>query len=252
MGPNESFLTSAPAALLIGNPRTSSPNLQSVERFYDRGTQTLARSARHAEAQSPVSAEIDHVASQQTDDGGAKLRTRRFVGSHGTGDTLRLYRWIPHEHGGSVSAYDSLQFVLPAHTQAVLWIQEATGMSEGRAAELLTVERITVRNWKAGKPIKEASLRRLFETKDVLQRAQRQYSRRDELIAWLHTPDAEQGISPARLLEQGEFDRARFLAVLAPTAVEPLPAWARRPVAVAWRGAVEDLERPGEFADDSS
>lgn len=253
MGPGEIFLTSALATLLLGHPRTSSPNLQPIERFSDRGVKSFDRAAGSAEAaQSPVTAAIDRLAIHQTGDGGAKLRLRGTIGSHGTGDSLHPYRWLPQHMSDWTDAHGSMPVAPPAHTQAVHWIQDATGLSEGRVAGLLGVERITVRNWKAGKPIKEASLRRLFETKDVLQRARRQYSRQAELVAWLHTPDLEHGISPATLLSQGEFDRARFLAILAPTAVESLPAWARRPVAAAWHGALEDLERPGEFVVDSS
>jgi hypothetical protein len=72
------------------------------------------------------------------------------------------------------------------------------------------------------------------------------------LVTWLDTPDPEFGISPRRLLERGEVDRARLLAVMSPTTVAPMPAWAKRPVAPAWQSALERPERRGEFLDDAS
>lgn len=253
MGPGELFMASALAALLLGNPPTSSPNLQPLDRFYERDAKSVDRFSPLAETtRSPGSAVTDRLAFNQTGDGGATLRAHRTIGSRGTGDTGYPFRWLSHQMRVWTDDYSTFPLALPAHTQAVHWIQHATGLSEGSVAELLGVERMTVRNWKAAKAIREASLRRLFETRDVLQRARRQYSGQAELVAWLYTPDGEHGISPARLLDQGEFDRARFLAVLTPTTVEPMPVWARRPVAAAWRGAMEDLERPGEFVDDSS
>jgi DNA-binding transcriptional regulator YiaG len=212
-------------------------------------------SRRVATARTLASVERLRLFAEQTDDAGAKLRLQELVTSEGTGEvddgSYRQQSLERPEFGAFGTAKNVVEEMAP-HTQAVFWIQSATGLSEGRVAELLDVERMTVRNWKAGKRIKDTSSRRLFEIKDVLQRAQRWHAKQDELVTWLYTPDREQGISPARLLLQGEFDRARFLAVLKPSKVESTPQWARRPVPAAWRGALEVPERPGEFVEDLS
>jgi len=186
----------------------------------------------------------DRLFAQPTDDAGAKLWPRYDVHFAGTGDDIFISphhdSWRSRPPTGAIHApVKVISTQLPPQADAVQWIQQATGLSEVRLAELLGVGRLTVRHWKAGNPIKqEASLRRLLETKDVLRRAQRWHPRPEELVTWLHTPDPDAGISPARLLAHGEFDRARLLAVLEPSAVEPTPAWAKRPVPAAWQEAL--------------
>ena len=135
-----------------------------------------------------------------------------------------------------------------SHAQAAKWIQDQTGFSEERIAYLLGITRMTFRNWKAGAAITAAHRQRLFETKDVLERAMQQHSRRDELVAWLETPDLIEGTTPANLLHNGNINRARLLAVLSPTSVVQTPAWARGPLPEAWGDVLEHPELPGEFS----
>ncbi len=138
----------------------------------------------------------------------------------------------------------------PEQARAVRWLVNTAGLSASRVGEIVGADRVRVQQWKAGASISAEHLRRLMETRDVLSRAMRRHSDKDALAAWLVTPDAHAGVSPERLLKQGEFDQARLLAVLSPSNVEPMPEWASRPVAEAWRGTGGQRQRPGEFFDD--
>jgi hypothetical protein len=198
----------------------------------------------------------ERIAAEQTGDAGVKLCRRTLGVFVGTGDELTPAAPSAPQHWATGKAVQDVALssasVAP-HADAVRWIQQVTRLSDGKIAALLNVkQRQTVLNWKAGKSIEVTNLRQLMETKDVLARAQRWHSHPNELVAWLHTPDPDHGVSPAKLLSQGDFDRARFLAVLAPSMVEPTPTWAKRPVPAAWRGALEEPDRPGEFVEDSS
>jgi hypothetical protein len=260
MGPGEIFVNSALSSLLfLGGASTPASNLRPVEGFYSRDGISAHRSLEEIPLSRPTaSADRWNLFVQQTSDAGATLRPWGYGEFRGTGEVRDVFPVARWHRGTLTDSLDSLQVIdvappaLPVHTRAVLWIQNATGMSEGSLANLLNVERMTIRNWKAGKPIKEASLRALVETRDVLRRAQRWHPHQDELKAWLQTPDPDHGISPAKLLSQGEFDRARFLAVLAPSIVEPKPDWVNRSVPAAWQDALQSPHRPGEFLEDTS
>jgi len=139
---------------------------------------------------------------------------------------------------------------LPEHARAVEWLTNVAGLSADRVGGLIGASRVSVQHWKTGASIRDDNLRRLMETHDVLRRAMRQRPERDALAAWLVTPDPHEGVSPEQLLKQGEFNRARMLAVLSPSDVEPMPVWAKRPVAEPWREVGEQRQRPGEFFDD--
>lgn len=251
-------VTAMSGLLFLGGPSTASPSLRPVEASYERGAGNPNRPATATRPEhSLAAAERGHLFGEQTDDASAKLRLHQVVTLQGTGDANRLPQPIPlksttgEQKPYPARVFGAADWQMAPQAEAVQWILDATGLSEVRVAELLDVkQRHTVRNWKAGKPIKEASMRRLVETRDILRRAQRWHPQRHDLVAWLHMPDADSGVSPATLLARGEFDKARFLAILAPARVEPTPAWAKRPVPAAWQESLEEPERPGEFVED--
>lgn len=139
---------------------------------------------------------------------------------------------------------------LPPHTRAVTWIQDAAGMSEQRLADLLDVTRITIRNWKAGGSVRQHNhVERLYQIRDVLERAQQSYPRKDELSAWLATPSLIDGITPESLLRHGDFDKARALALLTKSDVAPTPYWAQNAESSPWAHNLEAREKPGELSE---
>lgn len=242
--------------MLLGSPSTQSPSLKPVEGLYHQEEWRSERVPRGSCVTIP-STTLTHRRTflEQTGDGGAKIYSWRYAALQGTtcGDSARGITAGLRDWEAPSIPLSAIEIpALPTHAVAVRWIQQATGISESHLGNMLGVKRMTVRNWKAGKAIKTASLRRLLETKDVLQRAQLQYPSPNQLIIWLNTPDKEHGIAPARLLSEGDFDRARFLAVLTPSTVEPTPSWAKRPVAPVWSEALEEPERPGEFLEEYS
>jgi DNA-binding transcriptional regulator YiaG len=240
--------------LFLGVPQTPSSHLRSVGDVYHGGQRTISRPApQEVELRDSEPSTIEHLGGWHTDDTGAKLDLGRLPISHKTGRSLRLYRakaLLQHRWtDGHPTAIAQWPTDLP-HKWALQWIKEATGLSDQRIGKLLGVSRESVCNWNDGLSIKEVHRRHLLETKDILQRAARMHPGRDGLITWLNTPDEEEGMSPARLLEQGHFDRARLLAVLSPTTVMPTPEWAKHSVPAVWRDALEQPERPGEFTDE--
>jgi DNA-binding transcriptional regulator YiaG len=254
MGLNDILLNGALATLLsLGTPSTPSSHLRPASDLYNPG----AGSADHAdgprEQRQPATAQpINRLRGSRTGDTGAKLDPRRFVGPRGTG-VLLLHPSPEHPQIDSthiMANTHGIELAMPSHARTVQWIKNATGLPEERVACLLGVSRIAIRDWEAGRPIRETNRRRLLETKDILQRAERQHPGRDSLVAWLDTPDPVQETSPATLLERGNLDLARLLAVLAPTSVAPMPTWARRSTSPAWRQALEQPERQGEFLHD--
>lgn len=233
------------AAPMFGEvPQTLSPNLRSMDDLY-RGGDELP-------GWNPIP--IYAVVGQRTGDNGAKLTERDSFPSQGTGISLFVYPVRPNTKPSVIEGNmgEETRLPMPPHTEAVTWIQQHTNLSEERVGAMLGVDRITIRNWKAGLPIKESNLRRVLGTKDVLERAIRHRQGNSQLMAWLETPDIELGVSPGRLLEQGDINRARLLAVMSPSSVAPLPDWARREVPAAWRGALEQPEQSGEFSDEFS
>jgi DNA-binding transcriptional regulator YiaG len=253
MGLSNLLLKGAVATLLsLGTPSTPSSHLRPMRDLYDPGAGSMDQVIPRAEqSRLPGREPITQFVHPRTDDSGAKLAARPFADPEGTGVVL-LH--LASEHPRDVETRASattrhVQLVLPPHTQAVRWILEATRLSEDRVGELLGVSRITIRDWKMGKPIRESNLRRLLETKDVLQRAERQHPSRGALVAWLDMPDPVEGTSPARLFEQGDLARARLLAVLSPASAAPSPSWAMRSTPTVWSSSFEEPERSGEFLD---
>lgn len=139
---------------------------------------------------------------------------------------------------------------LSPHLRAITWIHHATGMSEQRLADLVGVSRMTIRNWKAGSPIRRRDYEaRLFQVKDVLERAQRNHPNVDELSSWLVTPSLVDGTTPEELLKQGNFDKARALALLTNSHVSPTPQWARDAASSPWAHNLEVREKPEDLSD---
>jgi len=131
----------------------------------------------------------------------------------------------------------------PYHVEALDWIKERTNYGWDRVAALLGVSRQTVNSWRNDKPIEDENRRRILAVRNVLERANERYQTRDELVTWLDNPRGLDGRTPAQLLETGEIDRARLLAVARRSANVQVPrAWARRPAAERFRGTVEQRE----------
>lgn len=189
---------------------------------------------------------IGELAGLGTHDVGFRLKREPFSALIGTGPDLLVYP--PHAPTAVVGqGVPSAPLPLPPHTQAIRSILEKSGLSETKVAHLLKVSRIAVRFWKEGGAIRDHHRMQVLETQDLLQRAMRQHPTKEQLLAWLDGPEPESGASPASLIRDGDFGRARLLAMLSPTGVAPLPAWAREPIAAAWEGALEQPERPGEL-----
>lgn len=114
--------------------------------------------------------------------------------------------------------------------EAVRWLKQATGLSEERLGNLVHATRPTLDKWERdGGPIRAAKLEHLLAVTDVIRRAA---ARHPDLPVWLYTPRGADGRTPADLLQAGEYDRARVLAITTPSpGVLPAGAWARRPIA---------------------
>lgn len=126
------------------------------------------------------------------------------------------------------------------HIEAIRWMKDATGLPLERVAALLGVTRQALYLWERGEPISDGNRRRLLTVRDVLERTQARNPSPAELAAWLDTPRGPDARTPAELLEAGEIDRARLLAITTPSAaLRRPPEWARRPVAAAFRAAAE-------------
>ena len=274
MGLSEILVQGALATILsLGGPQTSSPNVRPLQDIFKHGSENGALLAeRQSSHRLQASVPLDSLIGKPTDDNGANLNAPPKVQQRLTGGRFELYHAasrklkseasvptlvstlppvvgvLPHEMEWVLEDSFASARQLP-QIQAISWIQQATGLSDERTADLLGVSRRGLLNWKAGMAIKERNLRRLLETKDVLQRAQRRHPSREQMLAWLHTPDELEATSPATLLSRGKFDQARFLAVAGPTTVEPSPQPARRPTSSAWQAALQRPELPGEFDD---
>lgn len=123
---------------------------------------------------------------------------------------------------------------------SIAWIKRATGLSRERIGRLLGVTRETVDNWENDRPIADARRRHLLAVQDVLRRAALRYPSPEQLAAWLDAPRGEDARTPAQLLEAGEIDRARYLAVSVPSdGVRPAHASSSRPVPKAFRAGAE-------------
>lgn len=124
--------------------------------------------------------------------------------------------------------------------EAIHWIKRHTRLSQQRIAALFGVGRQTLYLWENGGSVSDANRRRILAVRDVLERASRRYTLPDHLLGWLDTPRSGDAQTPAELLEGGEIDRARYLAVAtAADKARPSPAWARKSVNEAFRGMRE-------------
>ena len=114
------------------------------------------------------------------------------------------------------------------HLSALTWIKAATSLPDSRVAALLGVTRQALVRWRRGEPIAASKRRHLLAVRDVLERAAQCHPPVEALGAWLDTPQGPDARTPSDLLAQGEFDKARLLAVTqASGAVVAPPEWAR-------------------------
>ena len=119
--------------------------------------------------------------------------------------------------------------------EVVKAIAELTGLSRQGIAALVGVRRPTIYAWLDDSNISEPNLRRLLATYEVLQRASTRHQTQQAMRAWLHTPRGADALTPASLLAQGEFGRARLLALsTAPPRSTPTPTWTREATPNAW------------------
>ncbi len=131
-------------------------------------------------------------------------------------------------------------FASSPHLHALKWIKSATGLPYDRIARLIGVTRQTINRWSRGEPIVDRNRRRLFAVREVLERAAIRHPTPAQLAAWLYTPRGTDGRTPADLLERGDIDRARLLALSIPSPrLRRAPAWTRRPVHPAFREGAE-------------
>jgi hypothetical protein len=241
------------AAMVLWSPATNSDALRP---FSDWTTRESSGAERLREAdywiQPPTPESVGYFVLDMTGDAGSKLTMRQFPGIGKTGEFLGVYQSaLLHETPlvipFNVASNPMDNSLDSPHVKAVRWIQGATGLSDGRVAQLLGVSRKTILDWKSGTLVRDSNRQVVLETQDILKRAARHYDLPEGLVTWLYTPDPDDGIAPFKLLQEREFDRARYLAVQTPTEVDPVPDWAKRPIAPGWQDAVEELERSGEF-----
>ncbi|HUY79409.1 MAG TPA: helix-turn-helix domain-containing protein [Ktedonobacterales bacterium] len=142
--------------------------------------------------------------------------------------------------------------IQPPHLEAIRWMKEATGLSQERIAELLGVSRQTLNRWNRGEPIKDINRRRIFGVRQILELAVNKHPTREQMLAWLDTPQLADGVTPAQALAAGNLDRARLLAVTTPSPhVKRPPAWVRWPVPEAFRAGAEHMQVAMPPEDDS-
>lgn len=130
-----------------------------------------------------------------------------------------------------------------AAREAILWVKQASGLSDQKLAEIFAVTRQTVASWaKDNVELKPSHLQRLLGTTEIMRRAE---GRSGDLKGWLYTPRGEDGRTPASLLAAGELGMARMLAMTNPAPGGRLPAeWARGPVATRFAHLVEPRQAP--------
>ena len=181
-----------------------------------------------------------------TDDGGVRLnRSQWWNASRGHNSTgasyirrlqscarRRVFIRITPSYPKSCPAiaFDRDEY-LP-YREAVQWMKDITGLSQGRIGKLLGVVRQTIILWGRGHPISDQNQRRILAVREVLERAHALHPTPGQLKAWLDTPRGADGRTPAGMLEAGEIDRARLLAISVPSRNMPRPpAWMNTPVA---------------------
>lgn len=129
--------------------------------------------------------------------------------------------------------------------EALSWIKQVTALPDRRIAGLLDVKRQTLHNWLRGSAMTDTNRRRVLVTDEVLRRAAAQHGTGQELKAWLDTPRGPEGVTPAKLLEAGRTDEARYFAVAAPSArLNRAPTWITDRAQIAEPGR-EELPRAG-------
>lgn len=131
----------------------------------------------------------------------------------------------------------------PAAAGALRWMKAATALSDERLSRLLGVSRQTLHAWGTGTGITSKNLTRLVAIRDVLQRAQQSCRSPQALSRWLDAGIGPGGSSPAQLIERGDVDHARLLAVTIRSAVSMTRPAAFRPAVV--RPARPELDRSG-------
>ena len=163
----------------------------------------------------------------------------------------RLREQLARKEPHAAKEQDIATDTSPPHLNAIRWIKAATGLSQERIGRLIGVTRQTINRWENGEPITDANRRRLFEVRDVLERAARRYNTADKLVEWLDTPRGAGGHTPAELLEAEEIDRARLFAVSTPSpGLAPVPEWVHRPIPEAFRAGAEHRQEAVPPSDD--
>jgi transcriptional regulator with XRE-family HTH domain len=193
-----------------------------------------------------VARNVFNMLGSSTDDGGARLNApiKRAV------------------HTGPALLFKASRTPIPKNTlpskefltqrDILQWLKLGTGLSYGRIATLLGVSRPTIYAWERDEPITDANRRRLLEIYDVLQRAARIYTTPSQLRHWLDMPSGADALSPAQLIAAGEINRARLLAVSAPSSqVVPPPNWIRQAVAPKFRSSSEPMDEPVALDDNN-
>jgi len=181
-----------------------------------------------------------------------------IVTSQGTPCQIWGHQWVPESSfevvlpGTVASAQRTVPRRLEDHaTTAVVetpqevlrWIKDATGLADGDIGDLLGVSRPTLNAWRRGEHISTPRLRRLYATRDVLQRAAARLPAGQQLRAWLVIPRGADSRTPEELLRAGELDRVRLLAMsLPPERISRPPDWVRQPVPATWEGGTESRQ----------
>jgi transcriptional regulator with XRE-family HTH domain len=166
-------------------------------------------------------------------------------------ENRRLREQLARKEPHTAKEQDAAPDTSPPHLNAIRWIKAATGLSQERIGRLIGVTRQTINRWENGEPITDANRRRLFEVRDVLERAARRYDTLDKLVEWLDRPRGAGGRTPAELLEAEEIDRARLFAVSTPSpGLAPVPEWVHRPVPEAFRTGAEHRQEAVPADDD--
>ena len=186
-------------------------------------TGALQRSAGHelpADIE-PVARSLARTFEDATGDGGALLKSFRRITATAVGRVLLRQSIV------QIAVMVEATTVEPQpHSDAVQWIKEATRLPMNRIAELLGVSRPTVYAWLNNGEITDVNRRRLLTIWEVLERAQRLHRSPAELTAWLESPRTEEGHTPFYLLANGDFNRARLLALSTPSSrVKAPPSW---------------------------
>jgi transcriptional regulator with XRE-family HTH domain len=187
--------------------------------------------------------------SDSTGDGGAVLTCELLIAWKISLEVDHIRRILPQVHLSSevitkTPGYSlfpvNISRTLPPHLEAIQWIKTATNLSQERIGRLIGVTRQTINRWEKGEPITDPNRLRLFAVRDVLKRAASRHPAPEQLIGWLDTPQGAEGRTPAQLLEENNIDRARLLAMSAPSphVVRP-PAWVKRPVPKAFQTGAE-------------